>query len=128
MPATIADITLLPSSPYNDSDLVGLMITMGIPNYYRVRGADLDDIESVRWYPRNPGSVEFTMRELILVDKTLGTFMVMITDNYLNDTNRQGRLSFRLRGGNCLHFPVITYGPVSAQPLWTSPSAGLITG
>lgn len=125
---TIASIQPLPCSPYDGSGLVGIVITSGIPSYFRLTGSDLDQITNIQWFPKNPASVVFEVRQLILVDNTTGTFMVRVIDNLLNTNDRGGRLSFRLVDGTTLSAPVITYGPVSVGPLWTAPSQGLITG
>lgn len=124
----IASIDALPGGPYNGTGTVGIVITSGIPSYFKVTGADLSDITSVNWYPANPGSVLFQTRELILLDNETGTFMIMVTNNYLNNCDRGGHISFRLTDGTTLTAPVKTYGPVSVGPLWTAPEQGLITG
>lgn len=125
---SITNIKALPGSPFDGSGFVGIVITSGIPSYFRISGTDLDRIVSVNWYPDNPSSVIFEMRELILVSPTEGTFMVKVIDNLLSTSNRGGRISFRLNDGTTLNSPVKTYGPVSVGPLWTAPSQGLITG
>lgn len=128
MTTSIAQIQSLPGSPYNGTGLVGIVITNGVPSYFKVIGSELNRIVSVNWYPENPASVKFTTRDMILVDNTLGTFMVMVTDNYLYDNDRGGHISFRLDDGTTLTAPVKTYGRVSVGPLWTAPDQGLITG
>lgn len=128
MTTTIAQIQTLPNSPYNGTGIVGIVITNGVPTYFKVTGSDLDKIVSVNWYPENAGSVKFTTRGMILVDDTLGTFMIMVTDNYLYDNNRAGHISFRLDDGTTLTAPVKTFGRVSVGPLWQAPDQGLITG
>jgi len=125
---TITAIQALPSSPYEGSGLVAVVITSGIPSYFRLEGIGLDGITSVRWFPKNPGSVQFEMRQLILVDDTVGTFMVRVTDNYLDTTDRAGIISFAFDDGTTFSAPVKTYGPVSVGPLWQAPGQGLITG
>lgn len=125
---TIVSVNALPTSPYEGSGLVAVVITSNIPSYFKVIGSDLDRIVSVRWFPENPASVLFEMRQFIPVESTYGTFMIKVTDNYLNITDRAGRVSFTIDDGTTLSFPVITYGPVSAGPLWSAPSSGLITG
>lgn len=125
---TITAIQALPSSPFEGSGLVGIVITSGIPSFFRLTGANLDGIISTRWFPKNPGSVQFEMRELILVDNTEGTFMVRVTNNFLDNRNRGGRISFTLINGTTLTAPVETYGPISVGPLWQAPGQGLITG
>ena len=125
---TIANVQALPYSPYNDTGIVGVVITSGIPSYFRVTGQSLDRITSVNWYPKNPSSLQFKTRQMILVDNTEGTFMIQVTDNYLNTVDRAGIISFRLDDGTNIVWPVKTYGPVSAGPLWTAPDQGLITG
>jgi len=125
---TIASILSLPGSPFNGSGIVGIVITNGVPSYFKVTGSDLDRIISVNWYPEHPASVKFTTRDMILVDNTMGTFMVMVTDNFLYDNNRAGHISFRLDDGTTLTAPVKTYGRVSVGPLWQSSEQGLITG
>jgi len=124
----ISRIQALPSSPYEGSGLVGIVITSGIPSYFRLLGTDLDRIISINWYPKNPASVQFKMRQLILLSPEEGTFMVEVTDNFLDICNRAGHLSFRLDDGTTMTAPVKTYGPVSVGPLWNSPDSGLITG
>lgn len=125
---TIASIEGLPSSPYNGTGIVGIVITSGIPSFFKVIGSDLNRIVSVNWYPENVASVKFKMRNMILIDNTLGTFMVQVTDNYLYDNDRGGHISFRLDDGTVLTAPAKTYGRVSVGPLWTAPDQGLITG
>jgi hypothetical protein len=128
MPTTIKSIDLLPTNPYAGTQLVSVIITTGVPSYFKVTGTNLDGIVSVNWLPKYASSVEFTIRQMILVDKKLGTFMVMVTNNYLDDTDRKGNIIFRLLDGTTLSFPVTTFGPVTASPLWTAPTQGLITG
>jgi hypothetical protein len=127
-PVVIASIQALPSSPYNGTEFVGIIITSGISSYFRLTGSNLDRIVSIQWYPENPASVLTESRQLILVNSTEGTFMIRVVDNYLNKKDRGGRLSFRLDDGSTLHFPVKTYGPVSVGPLWQPSQEGLITG
>lgn len=128
MTTTITSVYALPTSPFQGSGLVGIVITPGVPCYFKLEGIGLDHITNVMWYPQNAASVEFEMRQLILVDNTLGTFMVRVTNNFLSTTDRAGRLSFRLDTGDVITFPVKTYGPVSYAPLWTDPHTGLNTG
>lgn len=125
---TIASITSLPSGPYNGSNIVGVIITSGVPSYFKIQGSNLDRIVSVNWYPRNAASVLQESRNIILVDNTIGTFMVRVIDNYLDINDRGGHISFRLDDGTTLQAPVKTYGPISLMPLWSAPSAGLNTG
>lgn len=125
---SIASILSLPGSPFNGTGIVGIVITNGVPSYFKVTGSDLDRIVSVNWYPEYPASVKFTTRDMILIDNTMGTFMVMVTDNFLYDNNRAGHISFRLDDGTTLTAPVKTYGRVSVGPLWQSSEQGLITG
>ena len=128
MTTTITNIIALPTSPYQGTGIVGVVITSGVPSYFKVEGTSLDKIIDVTWYPKNPASVEFETRKLILIDGTAGTFMIKVTNNFLSTTDRAGRISFRLDTGETITFPVKTYGPVSYQPLWTSPYEGLNTG
>jgi hypothetical protein len=125
---TIASITSLPSGPYNGSNIVGVIITSGVPSYFKIQGSNLDRITSVNWYPRNAASVLQESRNIILVDNTIGTFMIRVLDNYLDISDRGGHISFRLDDGTTLQAPVKTYGPISLMPLWSAPGAGLITG
>lgn len=125
---TIAQIQALPNCPYNGTGIVGIAITNGVPNYFKVTGSNLDRIVSVNWYPENPASVKFTMRNMILIDNTVGTFMVMINDNFLFDNDRGGHISFRLNDNTTLTASVRTYGRVSIGPLFQFPDQGLITG
>ena len=127
-PVAITHINALPGGPFNGTPFVGIIITSGIPSYFELLGSSLDRIVSVHWYPKNPASVLITDRQLILVDNTRGTFMIKVVDNYLNICDREGKLSFRIDDGTTLQYPVKTYGRVSVTPLWTAPSAGLITG
>lgn len=128
MTTTIVSIKSLPDSPYNNTGCASIVITSGVPSFFRIIGSDLDKIISFNWYPEDPASVQFEIRKIILVDNTLGTFMVTVTDNFLNTNDRGGRLSFRLDDGTTLNFPVITYGRVSLYPMWSAPDSGLITG
>lgn len=125
---TIVNIQALPTSPYEGTGIVGIVITSGVPSYFRVTGVDLNHIVSVRWFPKHPGTVDFEMRELILVDNTEGTFMVKVLNNFLDTNDRGGRIVFTLDDMSTRSAPVKTYGPVSAGPLWTNPNQGLITG
>ena len=126
--AIITKIQALPTSPFEGSGYLGIVITSGIPSYFKISGEDLNEIVSVRWYPENPASVEFESRELILVDNTLGTFMIRVTNNFLDTTDRGGKISFMYDTGSTYSVPVKTYGPVSVGPLWSAPDSGLITG
>lgn len=125
---TIVSCETLPFSPYAGSGLVGIVITSGVPTFFKLVGANLDQIVSVNWYPEHAGSVQFKMRQLILVDNTMGTFMVQVTNNLLNDCDRGGHISFRINDGTTQVLPVKTFGKVSLVPLWQSPEAGLNTG
>lgn len=125
---SIARVDLLPGSAYNGTGIVGIAITSGVPCFYKVTGSNLSGISSVNWYPEDPNSVQFATRQMILIDETTGTFMLMVTNNYLYDNNRGGHLSFRLIDSTTLTFPVETFGRVSITPLWTAPDQGLITG
>ena len=124
----ITNIQALPTSPFEGTGTVGIVITSGVPSYFKLSGVDLNRIVSVRWFPQNPNSVIFEMRQLILVDNTIGTFMVRVLDNLLDITDRGGRVSFAIDDGTTLSAPVRTYGPVSVMPLWSAPDQGLITG
>jgi hypothetical protein len=124
----ITSIVALPGSPYNGSEKVGIIITSGVPSFFKITGDNLDRIVSVSWYPKNLGSVQFTIRNVILVNKELATFMVMVTDNFLHNHDRAGHLSFRFDDNTVSTAPVITYGHVSIGPLWTAPGDGLNTG
>lgn len=125
---TITGIQALPTSPYEGSGLVAIVITSGVSSYFRLTGVDLNQIVSVRWFPKHPGTVDFETRNLILVDNTEGTFMIKVLNNFLDIDDRAGRIVFTLDDETTLSAPVITYGPVSVGPLWTSPNAGLNTG
>lgn len=122
---TILSIQALPTSPFEGSGLVAIVITSGIPSYFKITGSDLNRIVSFNWYPKNLASVIFETRQLILIDNTQGTIMVRVLDNLLNTNDRGGRLSFQLDDGTVITAPVVTYGPVSAGPLWQAPSAGM---
>lgn len=124
----IASVHSLPYSPFNGTGIVGVVITSGIPSYFKVTGSALDRIVSVNWYPKKPGSVSFTTRQMILLDETEGTFMVQVDNNFLDVSDRAGHISFALDDGTTMSLPVKTYGPVAAGPLWTAPTQGLITG
>jgi hypothetical protein len=125
---TIGSIQSLPNSPYNGTAFVGICITSGVPNYYKLTGSNLNRIVSVRWFPENPASVLQESRNLILIDNTLGTFMIRVLNNYLDIEDRGGYISFKLDDGTTLSAPVKTYGRISLMPLWQAPGAGLITG
>jgi hypothetical protein len=125
---TIASILSLPGSPYNGTEFVGVIITSGVPSYFKISGANLDRIVSVKWYPKNPASVLQESSKITLVDNTQGTFMIRVLNNYLDINDRGGHLSFRLNDDTTLQASVKTYGPISLFPIWTSPNAGLNTG
>lgn len=129
-PVAIDLIEALPGSPINGTGFVGIIITNGIPSYFRVLGANLNRIVNVTWYPKNPKSVKFTVRNLILIDSTntQGTFGVTVTENYLDERDRCGYISFTLDDMTTMVAPVKTYGRLSVWPLWTAPDQGLITG
>lgn len=128
MTTTITNIIALPTSPYQGTGIVSIVITSGVPSYFKIEGTSLDKIVDVNWYPKNTTSVNFEIRKLILINKSAGTFMIKVTNNFLSTTDRGGKISFRLDTGETITFPVKTYGPVSYQPLWTSPYEGLNTG
>lgn len=128
MTTTIAKIQALPTSPFEGTGIIGIVITSGIPSYFKIIGSNLDKITSFNWYPLNPASVLFETRQLVLIDNTEGTCMVRVNDNFLNTCDRGGRISFQLDDGTTISAPVTTYGPVSVGPLWNSPQSGLITG
>lgn len=128
MTTSISNIIGLPTSPFQNTGTVGIVITSNVPSYFKVEGFELDKIVSVNWYPLNAASVEFETRELILVDNTVATFMIRVINNFLSTTDRGGKISFRLVTGETITFPVRTYGPVNYLPLWQSPYEGLITG
>ena len=125
---SISQVLALPTSPFEGSGLAAIVITSGVPSYFKIVGSELNRIISFNWYPKNPASVMFEIRKLILIDNTEGTFMIRVTDNFLDIDDRAGRISFQLDDGSTLSVPVITYGPVSVAPLWTSPQTGLNTG
>lgn len=125
---TIANIQALPTSPFEGTGVIGIVITSGIPSYFKLTGSALNRIVSLNWYPKNMSSVEFEVRQLILIDNTQGTFMIRVTDNLLDTSDRGGRISFQLDDGTTISAPVTTYGPVSVGPLWQAPTTGLITG
>lgn len=124
----ITGIRPLVICPTLNNDSVPVLITNGIPSCFEFFGQGLDRILSVDWFPRNPGSVKFQIRKPILIDQTRGTFIIEVIDNYLDSIDRKGRLAFTLVDRSVITFPVNTYGPVSATPLWTAPNQGLITG
>lgn len=128
MTTSITNIIALPTNPFQGTGTVGIVITPGVPSFFKVQGTELNNITDVRWFPTNPASVQFEIRQLILVDNTVGTFMVRVIDNFLSITDRGGKLAFTLNTGDTMVFPVKTYGPVSFHPLWTSPYEGLNTG
>ena len=125
---TIASIDSLPPSKFQGTEYVGVIITSGVPSYFKITGGNLDRIKSVNWLPKDPASLQFQTRNLILLDNTVGTFMIRVTDNYLDTTDRGGKLIFTLDNGTTLSAPVKTYGPISVMPIWTAPDQGLITG
>lgn len=125
---TITGVQPLPCSPFDGSGYVGLVITSGIPTYYKVTGTNLNQLRSVNWNPKNPGTVLFQTRQMILLNSNEGTFMIKVLNNYLDKTDREGRISFYFDNGSTVSFPVKTYGPISVGPLWTPSYEGLITG
>ncbi len=125
---TIAQVQQLPNGPYNGTGIVGVIITSGIPSYYKITGSNLNRITSVNWYPSNPASVLQESRDIILVDNTMGTFMIRVLNNYLDITDRGGYVSFRIDDGTTIQMPVKTFGRISLMPLWQPPEAGINTG
>ena len=125
---TIASLQALPTSPYEGSGLAAIVITSGVPSYFKVVGSELNNVLSFNWYPKDPASVIFETRNIILVDSTRGTVMIRVIDNMLDITDRAGKVSFQLIDGSTISFPVITYGPASLGPLWQSSNSGLQTG
>lgn len=125
MATTITEIVALPSSPYQGTGTVGIVITSGVSSYFKITGYELDKLVDVSWYPTNLSSVDFTVRDIILLNPTLGTFMIQVTDNFSDISDRGGRISFRTNLGNTISFPVKTYGPMSVQPMWRNPYDGL---
>ncbi len=126
--AVITRIQALPSDPFEGTGVVGIAITNGLECYFKILGENLDQIIDTNWYPKRANSVEFEIRDIILVDDTCGTFMIQVINNMLDSTDRGGKISFRITDGSTISFPVKTYGPVSLGPLWTAPQQGLITG
>ena len=127
-PVTIASIRSLPGSPYYAPDIVNILITNGANNFFEIIGSNLNRIVSVKWLPKNSGSVLQESRNIILIDDTHGTFMIRILNNYLDITDRAGHISFTLDDQTTLAAPVRTFGPPSFTPLWQNPNAGLSTG
>lgn len=126
---SIASVLSIPSSPFNGSGKAGIIITSGVPSFFKINGANLDRIVSVNWYPKNPASVLQESRGIVLYpDSTQGTFMIRVINNYLNNNDRGGYISFKLDDGTTMQYPVITYGPIALGPLWQAPDQGLITG
>ena len=127
---TITGVDLLPRNPFAGTTQVALIITDAVSSYYKLSGVNLDQITNVSWYPKDPRSVKFEVRQLILADNTntVGTFMIRIIDNYLDICDRAGKISFRLQDGTNITFPVTTLGPASIGRLWHSPYEGLDTG
>ena len=107
---------------------VCIVITSGVPSYFKVEGTELDRIVKVDWYPKHLETVKFKERGMILIDDTLGTFMIQVINNYLYNNDRCGVVSFRLDDATTLTLPAHTYGRVSVGPLWQAPEQGLITG
>jgi hypothetical protein len=128
MTTTITNIVALPTSPFQGTGTIGIVITSGVPSYFKIEGYELNKIVNITWYPLNPTSLIFITRDLILASPTVGTFMVKVTDNFLSNVDRAGKLSIRLDTGETITFPVTTYGPVSHLPLWSPPTTGLSTG
>ena len=128
MTTIITAINALPMSPFQGTGKVAIVITSGLPSFFQILGTGLSNIATVSWYPDNPSSVKFEVRQIILVDDTEGTFMIRVTENYLSIQDRAGKLSFQMTDGSTWTAPVVTYGPVSKGPLWQSPQQGLSTG
>lgn len=126
----IVGIDLLPANPFAGTPTVPVIVTSSVPSYFKVTGIELNRIVRVDWFPRNPASISFELRQLILLDDTAtsGTFMIKVLDNFLDTTDRAGKISFRLDDGTTYAFPVQTIGPVSIGRLWQAPTDGLITG
>jgi len=119
---TIVEISGLPCSPFNGTGIVGIIISNSTPSFFMVQGSELGRIVDVKWYPTHPTSVKFETRDLILVDDTLATFMVLIVDNYYDDCNRGGVISFRLDDETTITVPAVTFNPVVCKTPWVSPT------
>jgi hypothetical protein len=107
---------------------VPILITSGVTTYYRIIGANLEEIQSVEWYPKQPSSLMFSVRQLILVSSSEATFSITVKDNFLDASDRQGVINFLHKDGQSITYTAFTVGPVSASPLWQSPQSGLATG
>lgn len=128
MPAAIASIETLPGSPYNGTQFVGIVITTGVTSFFKITGSNLNELVSVDWYPKNPSSVLQQSSKINLISPTEASFSIQVLNNYLDNRDRGGVLSFRQLGGTTLSLPVKNFGPISFMPLWMAPDQGLITG
>lgn len=125
---TILSVDLLPQNPFAGSGVVAIFVTNSVPSYFRVTGIDLKNIVQVDWYPIVRNSIEFETRQMIFVDNMTATFMIKVIDNFLDVTDRGGKISFRINDGSSISFPVKTVGPAVLGRLWQSPNEGLIIG
>jgi hypothetical protein len=115
-------------SPFNGTGVAGIIITNGLSTYFKVSGYNLGRIANVTWYPKNIDSVKFSIRPLVLISEELASFGINMIDNYLDENDRGGYLSFVLDDQTTMVYPVRTFGRLSVYPLWTSPEQGLSTG
>lgn len=127
-PVAIDCIETLPGSPFNGTGIVGVIITNGLSSYFKVTGSNLGRIVNVTWYPKNLGSVLFSIRPFTLVSEELATFGINMLDNYLDENQRDGYISFTLDDQTTMAYPTKTFGRLSVYPLWTAPAQGLNTG
>lgn len=127
-PVSITCIDTLPMSPFNGTGVAGIIITNGLSTYFKVSGYNLGRIANVTWYPKNIDSVKFSIRPLVLISEELASFGINMIDNYLDENDRGGYLSFVLDDQTTMVYPVRTFGRLSVYPLWTSPEQGLSTG
>ena len=120
---SITSVNNLPGNEYNNTGSVEIHIRG--TSYFEVIGSGLNLVSGVSWYPSDPKSIKFIILPLNLVSTTNATLTIQIVDNFLDDCNRGGMLSFRFTDGTAISFPVITYGTLGR--LWISSTEGLNT-
>ena len=128
MITTISNVSTMPGCPFGSTGVVFIIITPGIPTYFHITGMGLTHIESIRWFPENPSTVKYIIRDIVLLNDQEGSFVIEVIDNSLDPSNRHGSISFSLSDGNVISFHTSTFGPVTVGPLWQSPQSGINTG
>jgi len=106
-------------------------ISVATSNLYIVTGSNLNQIQSVNWYPAKRDQIKFNMVpwRTYLPVSIQATFGIIVTNNFTFDYQRGGSISFRLLDSSTLSIPAETYfsWPWSFNPV-VEPLQGWDTG